>query len=70
MIGGLLTAHSRRPYLPGAHTPVASVDLEMLDADVCLALGQPILGSVADAVILRLDGPERGAVVCRVPFAE
>ena len=34
MIRTLLEAHYRRPYPPDDHAPVASVDLEMLDADV------------------------------------
>jgi hypothetical protein len=34
MIRELLEAHYSRPYPPGGHTPVANVDLEMLDADV------------------------------------
>src|SRR5262249_49777669 len=34
MIHTLLEAHYKRPYPPGAHAPVANVDLEMLDADV------------------------------------
>ena len=43
---------------------------ELLDAqqETVLALKLPILGTVTDLAIFRLDGPERGAVVCRVPF--
>lgn len=44
----------------------------LLDAqqETVLALKLPILGTVADLAIFRLDGPGRGAVVCRVPFAD
>jgi len=34
MLRSLLEAHYQRQYPRGAHAPVASVDLQMLDADV------------------------------------
>ena len=38
------------------------------EQETVLALTLPILGTVADLAIFRLDGPGRGAVVCRVPL--
>ena len=34
MIRELLETHYKRPYPSAGHTPIANVDLEMLDADV------------------------------------
>jgi 2'-5' RNA ligase len=62
------SAHEYRP-----HVTVGRVadhhGLAEARQEAYLALRLPVLGTVPGLAIFRLDGPDRGAVVCKVPFA-
>jgi 2'-5' RNA ligase len=61
------SAHEYRPHVTVGrlvdHQGVAEARQEAY-----LALRLPVLGTVSGLAIFRLDGPDRGAIVCRVAF--
>jgi 2'-5' RNA ligase len=67
LAGHRSSTHEYRPHV----TVGRSTDHHTLaeaQQEAHLALGLPVLGTVSGLAIFRLDGPDRGGVVCRVPF--